>query len=265
MTPEQYTSEDAISKTGLDYIEKSPLDYWWRFLNPEREAHVKDKDMLFEEAFRCSVLTPVEFSKLYVKQPPIKRTNNFGKAEYASLVATVESNGQILMSAASYETIVAMRDAVLSHPTTKLLFDNNNGYPGEPLRFEEANSGAIVKFCPHWVHIRTGKKLIVNLMSTENAGKEKFSKEAYDLKLHKRAALQMDGLVGSAMVFVMVERSAPYKLQVHSLDDRSIDLGRSVYVENCVTYMECLESGKWPGLPEKIQPASLPDWVFKNY
>lgn len=262
MKPENYTTDKAISKTGLDFIEKSPLDYWWRFLNPEREPHVKDKKTIFDEAFRCSVLTPVIFATLYARQPAINRTTTYGKAEYANFLELVDKHGHIPLSSVDYDTIISMRDATLNHPTAKILFDQDNGWPGEPLRFEEVNSGAIVKFCPHWIH---KQKLIVNLMSTSDAGKENFAKEALNFKLHKRAALQMDGMPKSGIVFVMVEKEAPFKLQVHALDDRSVDLGRATYVKNCLTYVECLKTGKWPGLPEKIQPASLPDWAFKNY
>lgn len=264
MTPEQFHTDNAISKTGLDYIDKSPLDYWWRFLNPEREAHVKDKKTVFDEAFRLSVVSPSEFAKTYARQPSVNRTTSLGKLDYSNFMSLVDKNGQIALNATEYDSIIKMRDAVLNHPTTKTIFGDNNGEPGEPKRFEDLNSGAIVKFCPHWIHRRGNKKLIVNLMSTKDAGRENFSKEAVNFKLHKRAALQMDGM-GLNIVFVMVESEAPYKLQVHAFDDRSIDLGRAVYVKNCLTYVECLNTGKWPGLPEKIQPASLPDWAFKTY
>lgn len=264
MTPDQFHTEDAISKTGLDYIEKSPLDYWWRFLNPEREPHEKDKKTLFDEAFRSAVLTPLEFAKTYAKQPSVNRATKLGKHDYNNFIESVTQNGQIALTATDYDTIIKMRDAVLNHPATEIIFGEINGDPGDPKRFEEVNSGAIVKFCPHWIHRRGNKKIIVNLMSTKDAGRENFSKEALNMKLHKRAALQMDGM-RLGMLFVMVENEAPYKLQVHILDDRSVDLGRAVYVRNCITYVKCLKSGIWPGLPEKIQLTSLPDWAFKSY
>lgn len=255
-----HEAEHAISKTGLDYIEISPLDYWWRFLNPEREPFVKDKNTIFDEALRMAVTMPSEFAKIYVKQPSIKRTTNYGKAEFAALVANVEAAGQILLSATDYDSIISIRDAILNHATTKILF--SDGAPGMPSRFEEPNSLVIVKFCPHWIH---KEQLIVNLMTTKDASAANFAKEAANFKLHKRAALQMDGTGIENFVFVMVEKEAPYKIQVHALDERSVDFGRSTYLQNCATYAACLKDDKWPGLPEQIFPVSLPDWAFKNY
>lgn len=256
-------TDNSITKTGLDYINRSPLDYWWRFINPDAEPFVKDKKTLFDDAFKCAVLRPKEFSLLYVRQPTIDRRTTYGKAEYESLMLAVAEKGQILLPSEDYDTIVRMTDAVWLHPSASRLFNPENGKPGEYTRFEDLNSGVVIRFTPDWI---SQQSIIVNLLSTSDAGSENFSKEANSFKLHKRAAIQMDGIKPSVSVFVMVEKEAPYKLQVHCFDDRSIDLGRREYVQNCITYMECLQTGKWPGLPEKINmQASLPDWAFKNY
>jgi hypothetical protein len=262
MNVDIYENEHAISKTGLDYIEVSPLDYWWRFLNPERKPFVKDKDAIFDEALRMAVTRPIEFAKIYVSQPAINKRTNFGKAEFAALTSEVEKRGQVMLSSEDYGKIIDIRDGVLNHPTTKILFDYSNSRPGMPSRFEETNSTAIVKFCAHWIH---KEQLIVNLMTTKDASAVNFAKEAANLKLHKRAALQMDGEGIDAFAFVMVEKEAPYKIQVHVLDERSVNFGRATYLQNCATYAACLKEDKWPGLPEQILPVSLPDWAFKNY
>lgn len=258
-------TDNSISKTGLDFINRSPLDYWWRFINPDREPYTEDKKTAFEKAFRMSVTKPTDFNLLYARQPVINRTTSYGKAEYATFISLVESKGQIPLTAVEYDMIISMRDAVLENPLTKMLFYRATGTADESVRFTDINSEATVKFSSHWVHVHKGKKLIVNLASISDASSEGFSKEAFNSKLHKRAAIQMDGLKASGMVFVMVEKEAPFKLQVHTLDSRSIDLGRAEYVRNCITYMECLRTDNWPGFPEKINETSLPEWAFKNY
>jgi hypothetical protein len=49
-------------------------------------------------------------------------------------------------------------------------------------------------------------------MTTKDAGAANFAKEAANFKLHKRAALQMDGTGIRMFVFVMVEKEPPYKV-----------------------------------------------------
>lgn len=255
-----YTAENVISKTGLDYIGISPLDYWWRYLNPEREPYVKSKDVIFDEALRMAIIDFPKFNMLYAKQPATDRRTSLGKMEYENFITSVEKNGYTPLTAVQHETIISMRETALNHPTAKIIL--SDGKPGEPLRFEEINTGAIIGFCPHWIH---KGNMIVNISSTEDAGAQNFAKEAANFKLHKKAALQLDGSGASVFVFLMIEKTAPFKLQVHFLDDRSIDLGRAQYVKNAQVYMECLASGKWPGLPEKIASVGLPEWAFKNY
>lgn len=260
-----YNNTQIISKTGLDYIERSPLDYWYKFLRPDAEGYVETESTIFEKAFREAVFSPLGFKQKYVRIPKIDLRTTTGKAEMAKLQEATGNNNFILIPTDKYDSIIEMRDAITKHPVISKLCAS--GRVGTPQEFEEQNTGAIVRFRPHWIH---QQEIIIYLVSTymfkkHNASADNFAKEAFDFNWHKMAALQLDGMKAKAFIFVVVEGKAPYKLQAHHFDDRSMTLGKRQYIENCKTFMNCCETGIWPGLPEKVLSVSLPEFSFKGY
>jgi len=266
MTNEQYHSDtSSISKSGLDKIESSPLDYWWHYLRPEREAFVPTKDMKFGTAVHYAVLEPNEFLKTYVPMPSIDKRTTIGKAEFASLTAMCEANNQTLIDVTDFETVKRMRDAIFKHPTAKLLLEN--GLAEQTFKFQEQNTGANCKIRPDWIDSNSG--LIVDLKTTEDATQRGFIKSVLEYNYHKQAPFYLDGLetVGqdkAGFVFVNIEKTEPFKIGIHYLDNRSMQLGRDTYIRNCETYVECLKTGIWKGYDEKISEVSLPEWAFNK-
>lgn len=260
----------SITKSGLDKIESSPLDYWWHYINPNRPDYEAEEKTIFDDAFRMAVLNPAGFMSKYVNQPTIDKRSNYGKAEFASLEKSISEKGQIMLSSSSkypdkYNTILKMKAEVDKHPLCKLIFEN--GEIGNKVEFTQPDSGALVSFKPHWID--RNNNLIIHLMSTADASEEQFAKDALNFKNHKRAAIQLDGFSEiedpkDGFVFVNVERSAPFKISILFLDERSISLGRSTYIDNCETYVKCLQENKWPGFRETAIPISLPEWAFKK-
>ncbi len=254
-----YTDTSAISKSGMDKIDISPLDYWWKYLRPDREPYTPDKQTLFDDALRMAVFEPRLFAQKYVKIPVLNRSTTIGKSEYNSLSLAAESNGQLLLSASEFEAIRGMQDAILKHPTAKMLC--GSGLIGTPVRFEQSDTGAPVKFRPHFIH---SGGIVVHLMSTKDASFNNFQKEAGNFRHDKKAVIQMEGMKLDGMAFVNIEPEPPYKIGIRHMDERSLAFGRETVIRNCETYLSCVESGKWPGFDERILPASLPEWIFRQ-
>lgn len=263
-------TDNTITKTGLDKIESSPLDYWYHFKSPNRPAYEADEKTIFDEALRCAVFTPNVFSQKYVNQPAINTRTNLGKSEIRSLQNSVEANNQVLISSSSkypdkYNNLLRMKAEIEKHPLLQVIF--KNGKAEDFVEFEEELSGAVISFKAHWLDL--DNKIIVHLTSTSDASEDAFAKDSLNFNNHKRAAIQLDGYASlgnpqDGFVFVNVERSAPYKISVLYLDQRSINLGRSIYLENCETFMKCVKSDVWPGFKKAATEVSLPEYAFKN-
>lgn len=266
MTNEQYHSDTScISKSGLDKIESSPLDYWWHYLRPEREVSKPTVAMIFGTALHTAVLEPNVFDSDYIVTPKIDRRTNIGKAEFANLTAMCQAGNKTLIEAEDFDNVRGMRDAIFKHPTAKLLFQN--GIAEQTFMFQEPNTGANCKIRPDWTDNNSG--LIVDLKTTEDATPNGFAKSAFNFKYYKQAPFYLDGLENcgkeaAGFVFVNIEKTEPFKIGIHYLDARSMQFGRDEYLRNCETYVKCLESGIWKGYDEKISEVSLPEWAFNK-
>lgn len=249
----------AISKSGLDKIDISPLDYWWKYLRPDREPYVADKQTLFDDALRCAVFEPKLFAHKYVKGPSNNKTTTIGKAEWLAIEKNAVIHGHLILSASDYDTVQKMKDAIMKHPTAQMLC--GAGTIGTPVVYEQPDTAAPVKFHPHFIH---GGGIIVNLMSTKDAALPNFQKEAGNFRHDKKAFIQMEGLKLDGMAFVNIENEPPYKIGIRHMDDRSLIFGRETVVRNCETFMQCSTSGIWYGLEEKVIPASLPEWMLRG-
>lgn len=249
----------AVSKSGLDKIDISPLDYWWKYLRPDCEPYVADKQTLFDDALRCAVFEPKLFAHKYVKGPTLNKTTNIGKSEWLAVEKNASVNGHLILSASDYDSIIKMRDAVLKHPTAKILC--GAGTIGTPSKFEQAETGAPIRIRPHFIH---SGGIVVHLMSTKDASLNNFQKEAGNFRHDKKAVIQMEGTKLDGMAFVNVEQEPPYKIGIRFMDDRSLIFGRENVIRNCETYLQCLSTGIWYGLEEKVIPASLPEWMLRG-
>lgn len=266
MTNEQYHSDtSSISKSGLDKIESSPIDYWWHYLRPEREPNKPTSDMLFGTALHSAILEPNEFDRIYVPMPSIDKRTKIGKSEFIALTEACNLNNQTLIDVEDFSNVQRMRDAISKHPTAKLLFQN--GLAEQTFMFQEPNTGANCKIRPDWLDNNSG--LVVDLKSTKDATKNGFAKSAFEYKYYKQDPFYLDGLEAlgndrAGFVFVNIEKEEPFKIGIHYLDNRSRQFGRDEYLRNCETYVKCLETGIWKGYDEKISEVSLPEWAFNK-
>jgi len=248
--------DNSISKSGLDKIDISPLDYWYTYLSPDREPYAPSKQVIFDEALRCAILDFAGFNAKHVKLPASKKTTTIGKSEHADVERLAASMGHTVLTDHEYHSILKMREAVLNHKACKMLLVG--GVIGYPLRYAHP-TGAEIRLAPHYIN----DGLLFSIQSTTDPGIENFQKECWNLKHHKKAAIQIDAFLADGIVFINVENKPPYRVSAYPIEQRAIDLGRETYVRNCETFVKCLQNNEWPGLPETLQEAGLPEWAYR--
>ena len=104
--------------------------------------------------------------------------------------------------------------------------------------------------------------------------REAFEKIAYERRYHVQAAYYMDGWNSMAepdkqvqnFIFFVVEREAPFLVSAFfvPLNCELYEVGRAQYIQDLETFMDCKESGVWPGYPAGFQPLGLPGWVKRK-
>lgn len=260
---EKYHEDTSrISKSGLDLISKAPKKYWERYLNPNRKPQKQTRALIEGEAFHTYVLEPDLFQKTFVVEPHFS-----GKGARESR-ANFELNnqGKKIISLECFQMVSGMKDAIERHPIARKLL--SKGIAERQFNFTEPSTGARCKIKPDWTAQIENKNILVDLKSTEDASPRAFGVSAAKYRYHVQGAFYSDGanlngLNVDSFIFIAVEKTPPYLVNVFYLDELDTDLGRRTYIQDCKTYLECKELNEWPGYDEKITPLMFPGYMHE--
>ena len=247
-----YHAHPAISKSGLDQINRSPSHYQ-AWLTEDR---IETAAMKLGTAAHCDILEPDRFKTDYIAMPEgLDRRTKEGKARYAEL----ESSGKIILAMDDYLAVQAMRESVMSHPSARELLAEGMAEQSFFGRLWDVD----VKCRPDWLN----NGIVVDLKTTTDASLNGFSKSIANFRYAVQAAFYSDILASLghdvvAFLFIAVEKTAPYAVGVYELDDMSLEIGREQYQRDLDTYRRCVESGEWPAYSSSIERISLPKWAI---
>lgn len=255
MSNKEYHAHKNISKSSLDYIEKSISLYQWARNAPEINKGAKEIGTYFHEC----LLEPNKFSKLFV-EPSVNRRTNAGKEELEVFHNRVNELGGEAITSEQDELIKLMHGSALMHPTFKYLYDNQ--IATETSFFSEL-CGVEVKCRPDMIsHI--GEQLIIVDIKT-SMEINRFSKSIYDYRYHVQDSFYSDIISYEAdapvkFYFFVVGTKLElgrYPVRLFELDDYAKESGRDAYKNNLYTYQEAMIKNNFYDV-EKI---SLPGWA----
>lgn len=253
-----------ISKSGLDLVAKSPLHYWSKYLDPNREPESPTPALILGSAFHSIVLEPHKFNTEFAVAPKVDRKTSAGKQIWSDFEEL--NSHKTLLTSDQYDTIQRMRDSVRNHPAVDALL--STGVAEQTLHWTDQATGVPCKARPDWM---TARGIIVDLKSTEDASIEAFSRSSYSYRYHVQSAFYLDGLSAQndgpafdTFVFVAVEKSPPFAVAVYVADEQFVTHGRETYMCNLEMYKRCVEKGDWHGYPKQVQTLQLPAYAFKK-
>jgi len=261
---EVYHGSEGISKSGIDLVQQSPLHYWDRYLNPEKEPE-EDKDhFVVGSALHTAASEPDLFGARYLIAPSdINKRTKEGKAQWAALELEAKTTNKSILKASDRDDVLRMASVLRKHPSVSKLLQG--GVVEQSMYFTDPTTGVLRKMRPdYWRH-----GMLVDLKTTTDASLEAFRKAIYNWGYHRQAAWYLDGnqIVTAEdhqnFVFVVIEKERPFGVGVYVLDDESITRGRIECRDALDTYKRCLDTGEWPGYPSQVQTISLPLWAFK--
>ena len=252
MNNHEYHANPAISKSGLDRINISPAHYkaWLT------EDRVETPAMKLGTAAHCAILEPERFQSDYIAAPDgIDRRTKAGKEAWSDM----ESSGKIILPAADYAALLAMRESVMSHQSARELLSEGVAEQSFFGRLWDVD----VKCRPDW--LTSG--IVVDLKTTQDASLIGFSKSIANFRYAVQHAFYCDvlsvcGVEPQAFIFVAVEKTAPYAVGVYEMDAASVEIGREAYQRNLDTYKRCLDTSEWPAYSTAIESISLPKWAM---
>jgi PDDEXK-like domain of unknown function (DUF3799) len=247
-----------VSKSALDKIRRAPEVYRaWLDGAPDEDTHA----MRIGSAFDCALLEPDRFAKEYTVALDFgdcrKKDNKDARDEWRSRHA-----GAIVLSAEDYETIIGMREKVLTHPLAGKMVAG--GQSQLTVRWHDAESGLECKARLDYYSERHA--MAVDVKTTEDGSEHGFARSIARYRYHVQQALYGKGMdeVGAPLehfVFLVVEKSPPYLVDTWVLERDAVDTGMRLAREDMTTLAECMRSGQWPGRPVGIKTIKLPKWA----
>lgn len=264
MSNEDYHSADGISKSGLDLVAKSPLHYWSKYLDPNREQRAQTPAMVTGTAIHAAVLEPDRFATEFRVAPVVDRRTKDGKASWEAFILDCEANELTPISQDDFKVATSIAGVVRSHTTAIELF--SAGQAEMSMFWEDPETGVLCKCRPDWM---ADGNIVVDLKSCQDASPSGFMKSAYSYRYWVQAAWYMDGIERAtgkrpdAFVFVAFEKEAPYACGFYYATEEMLEAGRIEYRRNLDLYADSLKQQNWRGYSPELQPLAMPAW-FKS-
>lgn len=169
--------------------------------------------------------------------------------------------------------IDAMVAAVRAHPFAGRLFEEGTGTAEASLFWTDEETGVWRRSRLDWLpDNHAGSRMILpDLKTCKSAQRDEFAKSAANLGYHQQGAYYTDAVRALdladdvAFVFVAVEKTPPYLVNVIQLDVTAMRIGAALNRKAIRRYAECAAAAEWPGYSTDVELASLPYWYERSH
>lgn len=258
---EYHAPVDELSSTGAKLILESPAKFEWQVLKGNR-VHRDAYDL--GTAVHTKVLGTGHAA---VTCPPdlLDKTGGMRTTAAKEWNEEQQAAGIPVVSAADLTVIDSMAEAVLAHPTARMLFER----PGnaEVSVFDEYLG---VKRRGRFDYLPDDGGIAVDLKTSMDASPRGFASSAAKFGYHVQRAHYLDILKSATgrevdMLFVIVEKTAPYLVAVRRLNPQFAEMGEAEALEAVDVYRRCMLSGVWPGYSDQVEEVAPPMYAIYDY
>ena len=254
---EDYKKLDGVNKSTLDLVNKAPALIEWMQNCPEDTT--KENAGIFGNAFHTLVLEPEMFESRYIVAPNVDRRTTSGKKEYAEFIEM--SKGLIVLSQDDMHKLKLMQGSVMAHPESSRLIELSE----KEVTFHCDRNGYFTKSRHDLTIIKSRvscdlKTIDPGNKSFEDAWGEAVEKRRYDVQAaHYGEDFKHEFKEDlREFYFIVVSKSLSlgrYECRVMKLNDEHKDQGKIDRDKDLKRYLDCLKSGKFPGIETTVSPA----------
>lgn len=264
-TNAQYHENNALSRSDLRYILKSPLHFKCKMNEPK----VQTKEMLFGSAFHKLILEPDNFDNEYAIMQSVDGRSKEGKAYKEQFM--LEAGDKNIIDELDYASMLQMRASLFSNDLAKALL--TNGEVETSFYWKDEATGIDLKCRPDVVKTIGQNKLIIDLKTCKDASKDEFQRSCISYFYTLQAAMCREGLRVETgehyeFIFIAIEKDSPYDINIYQADDLFFKKGYKD-LQNCLNiYKQCCETDNWygyMGLENNINILSLPDYIARKF
>lgn len=245
-----HARHDAISKTGLDLIARSPAHFRYA---PTREP---TRAMTIGSATHAAILEPDVYASQWVTVPVDDRRTSVWKE-------AVKARGEeFTLTQSEADRIAGMQAAVRANDAMRERFDAA-GEAEVSIFVKDPETGLLVRVRLDWL---THDGRSVDLKTAADASDDAFGKSIINYRYHVQQALYSDayqwetGERLQSFEFAVVESDMPHCTSLVSLPDDAVAYGRMLYRRDLRRYADCIARDEWPGLHGEPHVIALPGW-----
>jgi exodeoxyribonuclease VIII len=267
---DDYTAWEAVNASTLNGFSRTPAHVHHEMLHGGKE---RTPSLDLGWLVHLAVLEPDRFKAEIIVPPKVDRRTKVGKATWAQFQA--EHAEKIFVDADTFGKVKAMAASLLQHETAAEFFQKNPGHNEVSVLWDDIELGIRCKSRIDRVGSIGDWPIVGDLKTARDAARRPFERSIYSYGYHVQAAHYLAGLetlypVPSGnpfrrFVFFVVESEPPYCCAAYELDDAALDEGELIRNRYLRQWIECNQSGQWPGYPPGIDYASLPAWAFKIF
>jgi hypothetical protein len=263
MTNDEYHSHvDALSSTGARRLlpPSCPAIFDWYRRNPEASKRTYDLGHAAHDTLLGGgpEIVVVDAENWLTKAAKAQRDE-------------ARERGAVPILRDEKTEIDAMVAAVRAHPFAGTLFED--GTPEASLFWIDQETEVWRRSRLDWLpHNHKGTRMILpDLKTCKSAQRDEFAKSAANYGYHAQGAYYVDavralGLADDvAFVFVAIEKTPPYLVNVIQLDVTAMRIGAALNRQAIRLFADCQRAGHWPAYSEDVQLASLPYWYERSH
>lgn len=260
----EYHNSDGWSRSQLMELRKTPLHFWYKFLNPNYEAPaspdvVKPIHALeFGNALHHYILEKDSFESAYKVIPKVSLATKAGKAAREIALRELQP-GQQLLCESAFEVIQAINNSISADTYCPKLLQESAQYE-KSMYWKDEETGLIVKCRPDILH----DDYVADLKTTSSAAPRDFQRDITKYGYHIQAAMIKEGLkhvTGKDMesfYFICAEKVEPYATAIYKLDENALDVGYQEYRYLLDMLATKLKTSEWSSYKPSL--ASIPAW-----
>src|ERR1044072_2413494 len=276
LTNEEYHKDTSrISKSGLDLVNKSPLHYHYKYLDPSRKAEREKEWAVTGTAVGMALAEPDAFREKYAAIDDAEIVEEIGGARPRSTAKygewmkeqTAELAGKTIITLDENNQWAAMNDAARRNKAVRFLLADKEGQAERTFYYNDPGTGVACRVRPDWLAVFNG--WIVDIKTTVDASPGSFSRSIAKFRYHVQDPFYTDGLKfngfdAKGFAFIVVEKTPPYPTAVYFLPKEAKQQGNLEIRRNLDDYALALKTGIWAGyVNDQLHEINLPPWAFK--
>jgi len=187
-----------------------------------------------------------------------------------------EDAGNDVMTEKEWETLNACVEAVANDEMAAAILSEGFGEVSWFSTLELPSSRRTVRRKGRIDWASPGRRFLADVKKvSEDGGRREFwEANAWDRRYYVQAAYYLDGWNEQAdaenqvekFIFIVVESEPPYLVSKFEIrvGDELYEAGRSQYLQDLETLMECKATGVWPGYLPGVQPMGMPGFARRK-